>query len=73
MAGGVKSRDLGFRARSMVDFCERIGPQYVRQSWYFYKGLERPASHLDQEQWGEVQEILKEFVRRGLNPKGEEL
>jgi len=68
MAGGVKSRDLGFRARSMVDFCERIGPQYVRQSWYFYKGVGK-----DEEYWGEVQEILKEFVRRGLNPKGEEL
>lgn len=52
----------------MVDFCERIGPQYVRQSWYFYKGVGK-----DEECWGEVQEILKEFVKRGLNPKGEGL
>lgn len=64
----MKSRDLGFQVRTMVDFCERIGPQYVRDSWYFYKGIGK-----DHEQWGLIQEILKEFVKRGLNPKGEKV
>lgn len=68
MASGMKSQDLGFRARTIVDFCERIGPQYVRDSWYFYKGVGTNDEH-----YGQVQEILKEFFRRGLSPKGERL